>query len=660
VLALLDEIQRQLPLEFLSGGADAPAADDKSGAAVDSGNPGAASKPSTRVVDEFLQRLHVAVQQKSNIIQVSFSSQNKTTAAAVPNTLIQLYLDRLVGEKEKTLAEESERLDNVVLPALRQKMQQSQLALVYYRKKSGLVSNQNPTVLATDLVETKAQLALAHAHTEEAATHLAQAQGGSTAGASPAAASESPTLQKLREDEVTTQAQLSALRGSLGPNHPKTVQLETQLREIRDGIRREGAGYVGRLKAQLAAAQSAESAVNRKVAEYTQQFAQINGGDTQLQNLTGTAEADKKVYEKYLARSNDNHSGAGEPPDASFVSRADVPVAPSSVRTRTLVLVGIVVGAGIGMILVAMLDGLRPGLRSKEQVEEALGVRCLGLLPKLSGLGRRHPQAAEVARGIEGSAFLQPQSRAYGHAIRSARLKLLSYSGADSEPYAGESRAQEAARMVVAPTSTGNRLHRAGSGVVLVTAALPNEGKTWVATGLANSLATDGFSVALVDFDLHRPSVHRMFDGPRGPGVTDYFAGDATLDEIIHTDEDSGVNYVPVGAAASKHAWRITSSCVGSLIDRLNERHAFVILDSAPVLAVSETIVLSQVVRKTILVVKWGSTSPTIARHALAQLLEAGGAETAVLLSMVDVKRAAKYGDALAGAYKQLGSYYSH
>jgi tyrosine-protein kinase Etk/Wzc len=95
-----------------------------------------------------------------------------------------------------------------------------------------------------------------------------------------------------------------------------------------------------------------------------------------------------------------------------------------------------------------------------------------------------------------------------------------------------------------------------------------------------------------------------------------------------------------------------------SLVDRLHERYAFVILDSAPVLAASDAVLLSQIAQKAILVVKWGSTPPAIARHAATQLLEIGGAEVAALLSMVNTKRAARYGDPIASVYKQLASYY--
>jgi succinoglycan biosynthesis transport protein ExoP len=223
---------------------------------------------------------------------------------------------------------------------------------------------------------------------------------------------------------------------------------------------------------------------------------------------------------------------------------------------------------------------------------------------------------------------LEPQDTAFGQAIRNVQLKLCCFGG------------------------------RNNSRVFLVTAALPGEGKTWVAASLAASLAADGVSVALVDCDLFRPMVHRIFDGPSGPGLTDYFAGGVALDDIAHYDRGSGVTYVPAGTARSKEAQRITSDRICPLIYWLREKYTFIILDSAPVLAVSETMLLSQIAQKTILVVKWGSTPPAIARHAAMQLLESGDAKIAVPLSMVNTKRAARHGDPVAGVYQRLEGYY--
>jgi Mrp family chromosome partitioning ATPase len=149
-----------------------------------------------------------------------------------------------------------------------------------------------------------------------------------------------------------------------------------------------------------------------------------------------------------------------------------------------------------------------------------------------------------------------------------------------------------------------------------------------------------------------------MFRGPSAPGLTDYFTNAAELDQILYCDTRTGVNYVPVGVASPRPGI-ITTDRLRLLIARLSKRYKYIILDSAPLLAVSETSLLSQLAQKTILVVKWDSTPLELARDAVTELL-GSGADIAIALSMVDMRRAAKYGDPRAAAYKRLKNYYGY
>jgi polysaccharide biosynthesis transport protein len=631
VLPLFYKVQNWLrPISgLLSSAFPPPVANDEIDATAE---PSAAVKPGTIVVNAFLERLRVTVQESSNVFEVSFRSSRPKTAALVPNTLIQIYLEQRSNGKERALARENEWLDSL-LPKLGDKMRQSELALADYRQKSGLTSEKNSTTFGQDLTGTKAQLTLARARTAEVFARFRQMQALAPSGqpastgaaASPASASESPALQRLREQQIQIQEELTAIKGTLGPKHPKTVRLEAQLRDLSSEIGRETAG---RLKAELAAAQAAESVLHQKVAEFTQEYSQANGGDSRLQTLIAQADADRKTYEQYLARANDVHSRIGhEKPDGSLLSPADVPLNPSFPNTKIIVAAGITIGAGAGVLLAAIIDWLRGRLRSKEQVEEAFGIRCLGLVPRFKPSRRR--LGTELARVARASSLVEPRNAVFTQSVRSIGLKLRSFDSCNDPR------------------------------VVLVSSALPQEGKTWMAVSLAASLASDGFRVALIDCDLHRPSVHRMFNGVRGPGLTDYFSESVGFDEIIHQDHISGVDYVPAGGALLKDAWRMAPNRLRRVIDLLGEQYAFIILDSAPVLAVPETLVLSRMAHKTIFVAHWGRTPVKIARHALMQLLEAG-AETAVVLSMVDLKRAAMYGDPVASVYKRLEGYYNH
>jgi uncharacterized protein involved in exopolysaccharide biosynthesis/Mrp family chromosome partitioning ATPase len=630
----IGQVLREGLARFLSGAAEAPATSDGTGAAIERGG-STAGGARTAMVDALVGRLNVAEIPHSNVIQVSFKSTSATTAAAVPNTLVHLYVENQVNDKSKALEQEIGWL-NKILPELRQKMLTAEFALAEYRRKSGLVSEKSPAAVEQEFFQIRSELAAVRARKAEAAARLSQVQqrlsrphDSAASGVATGTTVDSPVLERLREREVDFSARLSADEGLRGSRNPQTLDLDAQLSAVRRGIRAEAARVVRRLKADLAAAEANEATLQRQENQFTHEFAQVSGGDPQLASLIDAADADRKVYEQYLTRSNEISTHVGRlQPDARIVSTADVPLKPSIPETRLMVVVGAGIGAGIGLVLTVMIDGLLGGLRSAKQVEHVLGIRCLGLVPtfrRSRGIGSF---AARLRGTIQYPSSASPRAAAFGQAIRGIQLKFVSVE------------------------------HDSGSQVILVAAALPKEGKTWVATSLAVSLATEGFRVALVDCDLHRPAVHRMFDGPRGPGLTDYFAGRAGIDEVVHLDNASGVEYVPVGSEPSREAWYITFDRLRRLVAQLRRTHQFIILDSAPVLAVSETAMLSQIAQRTIFVVRWGRTPAKLVRHAVMHLFDSGAAEGAVVLSMVDVKWASKHGDLVAGAYKRLQNYY--
>jgi uncharacterized protein involved in exopolysaccharide biosynthesis/Mrp family chromosome partitioning ATPase len=671
---------------FLSGAAGTPATGDETTAAVEARQAANAGVPSATVVNAVSGKLRVEVLPRSNVIQVSFKSARAITAAAVPNTLAQLYVERLGEAKDRALAEERGRLDTLVLPTLRKKLQTSELALAAYRQKSELSSDKDPKILERDLSEIGTQLSAARAREAEATARLtaigalvsSPRQVAPTDTGSPAAAVESQVLQRLYDREVELQAQLSGLSASLGPNNPKVQELEARSVQVRGAMRRASAGLVGRLRAEVAAAQAAEAALKRREADFARQFALVSGGDAKLQGLIRDVDTDRQTYEKYLGRSNEIYASIGQAqPDATLVSRAAVPFQPSFPNTKFLAGAGAAIGAAIGIVLAPIVDLLLGGLRSARQVEDVLGVRCLGLVPRLRWHRRNLSFAAEMRRVIEDPASAGARAAAFGRAIRGVQFKLV---GVERGPHGKAADLRQHGDDMDSPARSLDRIpvriggmflnHReirqsldsvdrgGGSQVVLVTAALPREGKSWVAVSLAASLAAEGLRVALVDCDLHRPTIHRMFDGPYSPGLTDYFGGAAGIDEVVHPDSASGVEYVPIGSDPSSEAWYITLDRLRRLVAQLQGTYRFIILDSAPVLAVSETAMLSQIAQKTIFVARWGRTHPQIARHAVMQLYDSGAVEVAAVLSMVDFRRAAKDGDVVAGTYRRLQSYY--
>jgi Mrp family chromosome partitioning ATPase/uncharacterized protein YqiB (DUF1249 family) len=328
-----------------------------------------------------------------------------------------------------------------------------------------------------------------------------------------------------------------------------------------------------------------------------------------------SSQAELAIYQKYLAYSIDIRSNIDQvQADAEFISRAEVPMRPSFPRPKLMTILGAALGASLALALVVIFDAWRSGIRSIAEAEAVLGVRCLGAVP-LVKLGFR--------RGLR-SLPLQVRDELFKNAVRSIQLKLRSARGANSR-------------------------------ALLITSALPGEGKSWAAVALTSSLADDGLGAIVVDCDFFRPALHRYLGAGEVEGLTDYFANEVALDEVIRTDKNSGIHFITAGISPTKKQF-ITVEKLRIFMDRLLSTYKFVILDSSPILAASETMMLSQIAERTLLVVKWESTRTDVARHALQQLEEVG-ARVSVILSNVNPKRAGWYGDVVSSVYGQLEGY---
>ena len=177
-----------------------------------------------------------------------------------------------------------------------------------------------------------------------------------------------------------------------------------------------------------------------------------------------------------------------------------------------------------------------------------------------------------------------------------------------------------------------------------VTSAEPGEGKTTLSIGLARTAARSFDRVVLVDADLRRPAVHRLAGVRADPGLTELLTGEADLRDVIQTDPLSGAHIIAAGATDPNPPALFTSSQMRRQLMKLAEQYDLVILDSPPVLAVSDTRILAQLVDGTLFAVRWYETKREAAGMGLRQILTSGGAVMGTVLSMVVPKKYARYG----------------
>jgi capsular exopolysaccharide synthesis family protein len=280
-------------------------------------------------------------------------------------------------------------------------------------------------------------------------------------------------------------------------------------------------------------------------------------------------------------------------------------------------MVGFTSSLVLGSILALVLEQLDNTLRTGRQVEELLGLRSLGLVPRVAG-ARVH---AHMIR--------RPQS-AYAEAVHALHTQVCRAAA-----------------------------HRPPPSVILLTSALPGEGKTSLAASLAVFAVQLGRRTLLVDLDFRRPAVARQFGVTPEADVLAVLAGAAALEDAVVRDPDSGVDLLAAGDDHGNPITLLTSKRLTTMLRDARERYQCVIIDTPPVLGLPDVKALAPAADAIVVVVQWDRTRRDAVAAALNQLADVAAEVSGVVLNQVDLKKHASYayGDA-AQYYLEYGSRY--
>ncbi len=570
----------------------------------------------------LLGKLTVQSVEASNVINISFSSLNPKTAALLANEIPEAYIvDQLEAKFEAT--EKANSWLTEQLSELEIKVVESERAVEIYRDQYGLADTSGSSLADAQLSELNSQLIVARASLAEVdARHeqLRRLLQGTTQGVETAAEVMSSSLvQQLRAQEAQALSRASELSVEYGPKHPRMLQVQAEIIEIRERVRTEVERIAVGLEHEVEFARtkvaSLEGSLNTAQGETSSQ----NKEAIQLRALQREAAANRTLYETFLNRFKETSSTQGlESSDARVISKAEVPGGPSYPDRNRLLTNYILLGFFGACGLVLALQLLNPGMTNPEQVQHVLGEYVIGLIPIIPGKMLLHNYVLE-----------KPNSSVI------EALSSLKFALALSDPD-----------------------HPVKA--VQITSSVPEEGKTSLALSLARVVAAAGKKVIIVDGDLRRSSVGKKI-GLEGShkGLSDLVvAGDEDLSEFILRDEKGNMDYLPTGTAKYANATDIFSSHrMADIISLLKERYDLVVVDTPPVMAVADARILGRVVDKTIFVVRWDKTPRKVAKAAMELLRRADVSIAGIVLQQVDLKRYGRVGYGDSGYYYHYGRY---
>jgi capsular exopolysaccharide synthesis family protein len=294
-------------------------------------------------------------------------------------------------------------------------------------------------------------------------------------------------------------------------------------------------------------------------------------------------------------------SGALKTSNIRVVDPAEIPRAPISPNTPNNLLAALLGGGVLAVGLAFFLEYLDNHLNNPEDVRRHLGLPFLGMIPELFGDEAAHFSARN---GVPPN---------FSESFRSLRTNILFSSMPE------------------------------GTRTLSVTSTGPREGKTLVATNLAIGLAQTGFRVLLIDADMRRPRVHTFFDRPRQPGLSNMLVSTAVFSESVHTTGVDGLWMLPAGASPPNPAELLGTKRFSDFIASLCPQFDWVIIDTPPVMAVTDPAVVAHLTNGVLFVVGAAMTNRDAARHAVEQLERGHARFVGVVLNRVDLKHQSYY-----------------
>ena len=563
------------------------------------------------VINRVRSSLSVMPPGVSNVVGVSFESIDPVKAMRLTNTFVGLFaadnLDRRVKADAQTRAWLDERIEG-----LRSAVIESERSVANFLTQRRLVADGRNPVSDRQFADVSRQLTTAKAALAESQTRLAQVyrlRGTPQGLASIKEVRNSPQIVRLQSQEAAMLQKAAEMGTLLGDRHPKMVNIQAEIADIRDRIGDEQDRIVQELENEVRVSRARVRSITDELEELDEKRFASSKDTLQLRQLQREAEANQRLYETYLARLKQTgaNTDTAEEGLVEIISSARQPLAPSFPKKGLIVGFGFIISLGLGAFLILFAERLDNGFRDPDQVERLTDRPVIGSVPKLASAEKSgHACADEV---------ISAPDSPYGEAIRSLRTGLA-VSNVDNPPR-----------------------------VVLVASSLPGEGKSSLSVSLARQAAVSAVNgkVILVDCDLRRPAVSGIMGLRAELGLTELFSGEASFDDVLRTDERTGLHVLPAVPGTPNPPELLNSQHMRDLLVKLSNSYDLVILDSPALDAVSDARVLAHMADSTIFVVEWENTPRHLVLGAMRQLTSAGARIAGVVLHKVNPRKQSAY-----------------
>ena len=574
----------------------------------------------------------------TQLLSLSFTHTRPEIAEAVTNGVATVFIDRNFDSKTEKFTRSSDWLDRTTRE-LQAKVEQAERELADYTREHNLFSLDGKETLTTGKITSLNDQAL-RAHIDrllKESLYVEVKQGHITQ--LPEAFSDLKVNELQRkQSELTVQVQ--QLGVTYGPLNPKVIEIKEEIRALQQEIDKGLNGLAEKLKADYERAVRDEDSLNAALDRAKGEATQQNQLAIQLTVLKQNLDTTKSLYTEFLQRSSQAKIQVVEQNNnVRIIQPAKLPRSPIGPNRWATILASLGLSLMLGVGVALLIEYLDKSIKTVDDVVRYTQLPTLAVIPTVPSLVLSRREKAAI-RWVKAKKSNSPSLPGSG-----AEAETQSMIALDARSSAAEAYRTLRTSVLLSASERPPKM-------VLVSSGRSGEGKTTTVVNTAISLAQLGASVLIIDCDLRKPSIHRVLKVSNSRGLTTYLSRTQDIDSVIVRTEFPSLSVLPSGPLPPNPAELISSPKMKHLLKDLASRYDHILLDSPPILNVTDSVVLSTLVDGVILVVHGGKSTRDGVRRTCEELFNVGAKNYGVVLNNIDLHREG-YDDSYARYFYQ-------
>jgi polysaccharide biosynthesis transport protein len=539
--------------------------------------------------------------EETKIVELSFMSTNPELAAMIANAASQAYKDQLLEMKMEASTY------NMKWMSIKGKEEAAKLnkvkkALNEYMKVNDIITIEDrATIIPQKMAELGNELAQAETRQNELATiykKIRKSLNNFQELETMPVIADDPTLKTIRDMILKVEQNIMEQSKKYGSKHPTMLRVKSELNVLQAKQNQEIRRIIKTVENRYDLAKSNTQNLREMLDKTKKETVSLNEKFVQYEILKREIESHQNIFNALVSRTSEQSvTEKAQNINVWVVEKAQVPLFPSKPNRRRNILLGIIMGLFGGVGLALFIEYLDNTIKTPDDIEERYNIPVLATISKSKNK-------------IESlyTVVLDEPSSALAESFKSLRAPIL-LSSSDSPPK-----------------------------TILVTSMAPKDGKTTIATNLAIAIAESGNKVMLIDCDLRRPMLHKIFGLENTKGLSTFISGTSDI-KIVQDVQPKNLGIITSGPIPPNPSELLISKRLKDLVHLLKDKFDFIIFDTPPLISVSDTLIVSKIVDASIIVTRFGKTTYDMMNHGLKQMAGIDSKVIGTVINAVDEKK---------------------